>query len=97
MIYLLVADSAAAATVAAAVIVGCFDRIQPIGDAQKFISAPFKGTLAVDGNGNGNGRDRHGYSDVHYYTRCSLWACFGWNGEDKSKRIIGVGQIGSAF
>ena len=54
--------------------------------------------MAVDGNGNSS--DHRGYSDhVHYYTRCSLWALFGWNGEDKAKRVVGVswGTSDSAF
>eukprot|EP00903_Cladosiphon_okamuranus_P015597 g14402.t1 len=62
---------------------------EPKGNAEKLIASVHKGTMAVDGNGDDSGP--HGLSDhVRYYTRCSFWACFGWNGIDKPKRIVGV-------
>lgn len=51
------------------------------GSQKQLLSGPNKGgTMAVDGNDYGD-------------TRCSLWACFGWNGLDRAKRFFGVRQL----
>lgn len=37
-----------------------------------------------------NDHDYYQDSNSHCCARFSLWACFGWNGEDEVKRFIGV-------
>ncbi|CAB1110578.1 unnamed protein product [Ectocarpus sp. CCAP 1310/34] len=64
-----------------------------VGDgAQKLLSPHTQeGTMYPSGNYN--------YNDNEYYyeeeedtecSRCSIWACFGWNGEDQGKRFFSV-------
>lgn len=57
------------------------------GTQKQLLSAPNKGyPVAVDGDG----KDR---SEYYGETRCSLWACFGWNGLDRPKRFFGVSRF----
>lgn len=90
------------------ILVACFFPViaEPAGKKETAVVSAVGKEFSPSSKGNmeGNGSNAHMAAPNGYYpdddntvTRCSLWACFGWNGEGKGGGCSMPPQVGFPF